>query len=198
MHALEFQAVQVDLGNGSGFVAIAVHTEKMIVVRKILVSEIEHSFLLEGLNKGTAEIEQERALQIRLRRDGNTGGFLSALAAEFALVLALVQIAHVGGFGDTGEGPPHSVTGSELNAVHGNRQTGIGAEVGGDLLGAGLINADLTGAESGIGGRKGLAHLLPGHCFLSERAEWQGDGQQEADTETSESADPCCAHAKHN
>jgi hypothetical protein len=69
------------------------------------------------LHKGRAQAEDQVAFQVNVLGLGNLRAFLGALQAQFALVLALVQVTEVGLFVRALEGSPDPIVRRDLRAI---------------------------------------------------------------------------------
>jgi hypothetical protein len=52
LNALELEAIEINLGDGAGFVTVAVYIQDMVVVSEVFPGEVKDSFLLKGLDEG--------------------------------------------------------------------------------------------------------------------------------------------------
>ena len=136
------------------------------------MGHLQDSLGLEGLDEGGAEGELKAALEVLVLGGGDLGALLRALEAEFAFVVALVEVAEAGLLVGSLEGLPDAVLGGDLGAVDQGGELRVGAQVGGDLLGAGFVDVVGVGLERGVGGLKLRLHLVPGERLLGvgERA----------------------------
>ena len=97
---------------------------------------------------------------------GNLRSFPRALTAQFALAVALMQIAE-GVLQLRGrDGLPDAVIRAELRAVLGQGELRIGAQEGGGFRGLHLVQSERIGVKDGIGSLEPLLHLLPGEGLL--------------------------------
>ncbi len=93
LDALQLQAVEIDLGDIAGFVAVAADGERAVVEIQTLACDRQHRFLLEDLDEGGAEVEEQVPSLVIQFRDGDCGAFLGALAPQGTLVAALNEVA---------------------------------------------------------------------------------------------------------
>ena len=165
LHALEFQAVQIDLGDVAGFESLAAYPQQAVVMRQVLGGQRHHRLLLQRLHERIAEVKQQRPLLVRQLRLGDRGALPRALQPQLALAAALAQI--------TGRDQRQSAAqrtvgvgteGSDL--VERRRHVRIGTQIGGDLLGSRLVDADTAGKQSWIGSFETVLDLLPGQRLL--------------------------------
>ena len=106
LHAQQLDAVEIDLGQVAGVEAVAADLDDLVVVVQVGFGQIQHGFGLESLHKGGAQVEDHVAFEVLVLGLGDLGAFLGAFQAQFALVIALVQVAEVGLFVGALEGDP--------------------------------------------------------------------------------------------
>ena len=92
LDALQLQAVEIHAGDIAGLKAVAADGELLVEIVQVLLAPGSAGLGLQGLDESAAQSEEHGALQVRLLRFGDGGGFLRAFEAQFPLVLALVQI----------------------------------------------------------------------------------------------------------
>src|ERR1700730_5573234 len=158
----------------------------MVVIGQIFFRQPQNGFSLKRLNEGLAQIEQEISLLVgKLRRcDGR--GLPSTVPAQLALVLPLDQLAHAGRFHEAGQGPPMPCVGGQLKPVCSESELRIGTQVRRNLCCSGLVNPNLSRAQSRICGFKLLANLLPGERILGESSRRQHGAHTQPCTQTLE------------
>ena len=147
LQALQFEAVEIDAGDVSGLEAVAADFQDLVVVVEIVLRELKHSFGLQDADECAAQIEEQIALRVGLLSDADGGALLGGFVAESALVAALEEIADAGGNEGSGKGLPHTMAGSDLGSVGGQREVGIGAKVGRDFLRLEFVDIQPTGLE---------------------------------------------------
>ena len=124
---------------------------------------------LQGGDKRSTQVEQERSLQIGVARLGNQSSFLSAGQPQLAFVIAFVQIAEARHHVGPGERLPDALVGNNLRPVCRYSEGGIGTQIRGDLLRLRFIDVELVGLQGWIGSFKLLLNLLPGEALLGVR-----------------------------
>jgi hypothetical protein len=67
-----------------------------------------------------------------------------------------------------------------IDLVRRQTEAWVRAQIGGDLRGAGFIDADLPRAQGGVCGFKLVPNLLPGQGFLSAGAAGKNRGQKQS------------------
>ncbi len=117
LHALELDAVEIDLGNVAGIQTVAADGDDFVVVIEVGFGQIEQRLGLERLHKRRAQGELQVALQILMLRFGDLRTLLRTLQAQFALVVALVQVAHAGHDKRACKRLPNAVVRSDLGSV---------------------------------------------------------------------------------
>ncbi len=149
LYALQLQAVEVHLGDIAGFEAVAAHGKRAVVEIETLACDGEHGFLLEHLDEGGAEVEQQVPSLVIQFRDGDGRTFLGALPPEGTLVPPFDEVAGGDERHGIGKRPVGIVgRGEGADLVDGHSEVRVGPQVGGNLVGAGFLNSDLAGAES--------------------------------------------------
>ncbi len=92
LHALQLQALQVQLGDIAGGQAIAGDGQFAVEVVQVVLGQRQNGLGLQGGDEGAPQSEDQRADEVGLLRDVDGGSFLGAVAAQFAFVIALAQI----------------------------------------------------------------------------------------------------------
>src|SRR5258708_17450669 len=90
---LQFQAAEISLRDSAGLVPRPAYIEYVVVVFQVVLCPRQDRLGLQGLHKGAAQVEKQDPIQISVSRDRDSGCLLCTLPAQFALVLALMQIA---------------------------------------------------------------------------------------------------------
>ena len=80
----------------AGLVAVTIHAEQMVVIMQIFFGQGQHGFFLKGLNESLTQVEEQISDQVILIGDGDLGGVLGILEAQFTFVAAFVEIADGG------------------------------------------------------------------------------------------------------
>ena len=174
LHALQLQAVQVNLRDVSGGKAGAADLQHMVVVLEVILGELQDGLGLQCADEGRAQAEEQRAFEIGLGAGGDGRALLRALQAEFALVLTLVQIAD-GGYGQqAATATVRGASGEGIELIGRQAERRVRPHVGRQLLRLGLFDVQLSGEERGIILLKALAHLIPAHGSLGLRGGHRG------------------------
>jgi hypothetical protein len=166
LHAQQFDAVQIDLGNVAGPEAVAADLDDVVVVLEICLGQIEHGLGFKGAHECRAQRELHIALQVFVLGLRDARALLGALQAQFALVVALVKIAEAGRKEGAAERFPDAMIGRNLGSVRGGRELRVGTQIGRDFLGLHLVHVVGIGLESWVGGLKPRLDLVPGEAWL--------------------------------
>jgi hypothetical protein len=176
--ALELQPGQVDLGDISCAKALAIHLQHFVVIGEIGLGELLDSLGLQGADEGVAEAEQQLALEILLICAGHLGGKARALDPQRALAAALPELREA-------LGPLRGLKGFELLGVEeqklivDRREDGIGAETGGDFVGAGLLDRERSGLQVRVVLLEAVANLIPGQRALGGQSALENEAEDE-------------------
>src|SRR5262249_2984013 len=92
VHALELQAVEIELCDVAGLESRAAKREHLVVARKVVRRERTERFRLKDLHERRSQREDQRALEIGLPRGRDRRRILRAVAPQLALLLTLVKI----------------------------------------------------------------------------------------------------------
>jgi hypothetical protein len=144
LDAEEFDAVKVDLREIAIFEPGSADVNDLVVVVQICTSQLQHGLGLEGLNKGGAETEDHVAFEIFMLGDTDLRALFGTLEAEFALVLALVEIAEVGLDLCARGWTPVAFVRGDLRSICGERELWIRSEISGNLLRLKLVDVALV------------------------------------------------------
>ena len=177
LHPLQLQAVQIHLRDVAHLEAVAADGQLLVEVLQVVLGQRQHGLRLQGLYEGVAQAEQQRAYQVGLLRLADGGGFLGALPPQFALVLALVQIADGGHGEQVAAAAVRGASGEGVELIGRQTERGVGPQVGRQLLRLGLLNVELAGQQRGIVLLKTLTNLPPAHGSLGLRRGRSGHQQ---------------------
>src|SRR5580692_11001827 len=89
LQALEFEAVEVDLGDVAGLVTFAADLQDLVVVAEIILGEVEDGFGLQDADEGAAQIEDQSAFGVGLLGGADGGALLGGLITQPAFVASL-------------------------------------------------------------------------------------------------------------
>src|SRR5208337_4900921 len=114
LQALQFEPVEINLGDVAGLVAVAADFQNLVPVVEIVLRHAQHGLGLKDADKGVAQVEKQIALRVGLlgHRDGSA--LPGNLEPKMPLVPPLEQITDAGGLKRPGKWPPLAVVGSDL------------------------------------------------------------------------------------
>src|SRR5581483_6625499 len=92
LHALQREAIEVDLGDVAGLQPIATYAQDAVVVGELVLRDGEKRLGLQHLDERVTQRKRHRADEVALRRGGNGGGAARAVAPKGPLMVALPQI----------------------------------------------------------------------------------------------------------
>src|ERR1700689_4128003 len=89
LQTLEFEAVEVDLGDVAGLVTVAADLQHLVVVTEIILRQVEDGLGLQNSYESAAQIKNQGAFGVGLLGGADGGALLGGLVAQSALVAAL-------------------------------------------------------------------------------------------------------------
>ena len=186
LYALQFQAVEIYLGDVAEFLAVAADLEHLVVIRQVFSRQRKDRLLLQGLHKGASQIEKKAALLVGELRVRDGCGLPGAVPSQFALVLPLVKIIDRAGrqriskrgVGISARTIQRGLFGERIDLVEQAGNVGIGPEISGDLFRLGFVNANPAGHHRWIVRFKPAAELSPGEGWLGKTAPGEDGGQK--------------------
>ena len=167
LDTLQLQAVQIHLRNVAGLPTIPIHSQKPVIVSKIILRELQDRFGLQRLNKGVSQAENQSSFLIHQVRRRDTGCLAGAVPPQFALMLTFVVVASRQERKRVRKRAVR-IRRKRVKLVERHRDIRVGLQKRGGLIRPSLFNSNSDCLQSRIGGFKPLSNLLPAQSSLTK------------------------------